>query len=159
MTTLSLAPQNHWHLVRRLPLAFVAGFLAVLLFHQPMLGVLHALGVTALTPYPMGTTLPFGVPRVLSLAFWGGIWALPLDLLLDGLRRTASYWWTALLFGALGPSAVNWLVVLPLKGAAIGGGWHASGVVTALVINGVWGLGTGLILYGISRSRGGRQSA
>jgi hypothetical protein len=124
MTTLSLAPQSHWHLVRRLPLAFVAGFLAVLLFHQPMLGVLHALGVTALTPYPMGTTLPFGVPRVLSLAFWGGIWALPLDLLLDGLRRRASYWWTALLFGALGPSAVNWLVVLPLKGAAIGGDWR-----------------------------------
>lgn len=159
MTTLGSVHQSNGHLVQRLALAFAAGFLAVLFFHQPMLGVLHALGLTALAPYPIGTTLPFGVPRVLSLAFWGGIWALPLALLLDGLRPRASYWLTALLFGAIGPSAVNWLIVLPLKGAPLGGGWHPSGVLTALLINGVWGLGTGLILYGISRSRGGRQSA
>jgi hypothetical protein len=155
MTTLISAQQRNGHPLRGLPLAFAAGFAAVLLFHQPMLGVLHALGLTALAPYPMGATLPLGVPRVLSLAFWGGIWALPLALLLERVRSRAGFWWTALLFGAIGPSLVNWLVVLPLKGAQLGGGWHPSAMVTALLINGAWGLGTGLILaWG---SRGGHR--
>jgi hypothetical protein len=134
------------HLERRLPLAFVAGFLGVLLFHQPMLAVLHALGLTALAPYPMMATVPLGVPRVLSLAFWGGVWAMPLALVLMCVRTRAGYWLTALVFGAIGPSVVNWLVVLPLKGAPMGGGWQPSGILTALIINGAWGLGTALLL-------------
>src|SRR6476620_6821666 len=36
-----------------LVLAFIAGSLAVPLFHQPMLASLHALGVTPATPYAM----------------------------------------------------------------------------------------------------------
>jgi len=145
------------HLERRLPLAFVAGFLGVLLFHQPMLGVLHALGLTSLTPYPVGATLPLGVPRVLSLAFWGGVWAIPLALVLMCLRAGAGYWWTALLFGAIGPSMVNWLVVLPLKGAPIGGGWQPTAILTALIINGAWGLGTALLLRWASGRAGGTE--
>jgi hypothetical protein len=142
------------HLSRRLPLAVVAGFLGVLLFHQPMLGILHALGLTALVPYPMAATVPFGIPRVLSLAIWGGVWGIPLALLIMCARTRASYWWTALLFGAIGPSVVNWLVVLPLKGAPIGGGWQPSAIVTALIINGVWGLGTALLFYWATRGVG-----
>ncbi|MCG6860794.1 MAG: hypothetical protein LJE70_05885 [Chromatiaceae bacterium] len=151
MTTLASTSHCSWHLDRRLPLAFVAGFLGVLLFHQPMLGVLHALGLTALAPYPMVATVPFGVPRVLSLAFWGGVWAIPLALLLRCVRARTTYWLTALLLGAIGPSLVNWLVVLPLKGAPVGGGWHPSGILTALIINGAWGLGTAFLLRWTSR--------
>lgn len=147
MTTLTSTGHRSCYLAQRLPLAFLAGFLGVILFHQPMLGVLHALGLTALAPYPTGATVPFGVPRVLSLAFWGGVWAIPLALILPGMRTRAGYWWTALLFGAIVPSLVNWLVVLPLQGAPMGGGWHPSGILTALIINGAWGLGTALILY------------
>jgi hypothetical protein len=148
MTTLTST--SHRYLAQRLPLAFLAGFLGVLLFHQPMLGVLHALGLTALAPYPTGATVPFGIPRVLSLAFWGGVWAIPLALILLGVRTWAAYWWTALLFGSIGPSLVNWLVVLPLQGAPMGGGWHPSEILTALIINGAWGLGTALILYWVA---------
>jgi hypothetical protein len=36
--------------------------------------------------------------------------------------------------------------VLPLKGQPIGGGWHAPLLLTAPLINGAWGIGTGLIL-------------
>ena len=135
------------HLERRLPMAFVAGFLGVLIFHQLMLAALHGLGLTALTAYPMGATNPFGIPRVLSLAFWGGLWAIPLALVLARMRSRAGYWWSALLFGAIGPSVVNWLVVMPIKDMPMGGGWHPSGILTALIINGAWGLGTALILY------------
>jgi len=151
MTTPTSTRQCNWHLDRRLPLAFVAGFLGVLFFHQPMLGVLHALGLTAHAPYPMVATVPFAVPKVLSLAFWGGVWALPLALALRCIRTPTAYWLTALLFGAIGPSLVNWLVVLPLKGAPMGGGWHPSALLTALIINGAWGLGTALLLRWTSR--------
>ena len=142
------------HLSRRLPLAVVAGFLGVLLFHQPMLGILHALGLTALAPYPMAATVPFGIPRVLSLAIWGGVWGIPLALLIMCARTRTRYWVTALLFGAIGPSVVNWLVVLPLKGAPIGGGWQPSALVTALIINGAWGLGTALLFHWATRGIG-----
>lgn len=147
MTDETLPNQPYRHLERRLPMTFAAGFLSVLVFHQLMLAALHGLGLTALTPYPMGATAPFGIPRVLSLAIWGGVWAIPLALLLARLRSQGSYWWTALLFGAIGPSLVNWLVVMPIKNMPMGGGWHISGILTALIINGAWGLGTALILY------------
>jgi hypothetical protein len=152
MTTLTSHAHIHpsLHQDKRLSVAFVAGFIAVLLFHQPALALLHTLGLTALTPYPMGHTDPFGIPRVLSLAIWGGVWAIPLALLLGHLRSRAAYWSTALLFGALGPSIVNWLVVLPMKGAPMGGGWHPSGIPTALIVNAAWGLGTAAILYWVS---------
>jgi len=140
-------------LERRLPMAFVAGFLGVLIFHQLMLTLLHVLGLTALTSYPMAATAPFDVPRVLSLAFWGGLWAIPLALILARLHSRAGYWWTAVLFGTIGPSLVNWLVVMPIKGLPLGGGWHPSGILTALIINGAWGLGTALILYWVSTRR------
>jgi hypothetical protein len=135
----------------RLPTAFVAGFLGVLIFHQLMLAALHGLGLTALTPYAMGATAPFAVPRVLSLAFWGGLWAMPLALILARMHSRYGYWLTAVLFGAIGPSVVNWLVVMPIKDMPMGGGWHPSGILTALIINGSWGLGTALILYWASR--------
>jgi hypothetical protein len=143
-----LARENRRHetSLGRLSVAFVAGFVAVLLFHQPALAMLHAVGITPLGAYPMQPTAPFDVPRVFSLALWGGVWAVPLALLLARIPA-AGYWLTALAFGALGPSLVNWLVVLPLKGAPVGGGWHPSGIVTALLINAAWGLGTALLLW------------
>jgi hypothetical protein len=38
------------------------------------------------------------------------------------------------------------LVVLPMKGLPMGGGWHWPLLLTAFLINGVWGVGTGLLL-------------
>jgi hypothetical protein len=35
---------------------------------------------------------------------------------------------------------------MPLKGMPMGGGWHAAGIATALLVNGAWGLGTGHFL-------------
>ena len=153
MTTDPSSTPPYQHTERRLPMIFVAGFLGVLIFHQPMLGALHGLGLTALVPYPIGATSPLGIPRVLSLAFWGGLWAIPLARVLVRMRSQAGYWWTALLFGAIGPSVVNWLVVLPIKGLPMGGGWHPSGILAALIINGAWGLGTALILRWLSTRR------
>jgi hypothetical protein len=125
---------------------FLAGFLATLIFQQLTLAVLWGAGVAPLGPFSMAATRPFGVPAVLSLAFWGGAWGV-LFAFIDGLfPRGSGYWAAALLFGAVLPSLVALLVVLPLKGQQLAGGWHVPLLATAFLVNGAWGIGTGLIL-------------
>lgn len=65
--------------------AFVVGGLAVLVVHQPVVALLHALGSTPITPYSLRATRPWGIPVFLSLSFWGGIWAIPIVWVLDRL--------------------------------------------------------------------------
>jgi hypothetical protein len=130
----------------RLSVGFVAGLFATLTFHQLMLSLLWALGVAPFGPFPMAATQPFRVPVVLSLAFWGGIWGI-LFALIDGrFPRRGGYWVTAFIFGAIFPSLVALMVVLPMKGRPMGGGWNPALLLTAFLINGAWGVGTGLFL-------------
>ena len=89
-----------------LGLAFVAEFLAVPLFHQPMLALLHALGVTPAAPYAVRPLPPFGVPQVLSQSFWGGVWGIVFALVAPRIPRGAGYWAAAALFGAFALSLV-----------------------------------------------------
>ncbi|MGH6946181.1 MAG: hypothetical protein ACREDZ_02535 [Kiloniellales bacterium] len=131
-----------------LAVAFIAGVLAVLVFHQGMLGFLHAIEVTPAVPYETRPTAPLGVPQIWSLAFWGGIWGIIFAYLEPHLRRGWAYFLGALLFGAIAPTLVAWFVVLPLKGLPIAGGWRASGIATGLLVNGAWGIGTALFLWG-----------
>jgi hypothetical protein len=130
----------------RLLSGFVAGFLATLIFHQLVLLVLWSAGVAPFGPFSMAATKPFGVPVVFSLSFWGGVWGMIYVLLAPRFPAGKGYWVTAFLFGAIFPTRVALLVVLPLKGRPPGGGWNPYLLVTALLINGAWGIGTGAIL-------------
>ncbi|HEX8171761.1 MAG TPA: hypothetical protein VF824_14585 [Thermoanaerobaculia bacterium] len=118
---------------------FLAGALAVPLCHQVMLAILHALAVTDRSPFSMAPTKPFGVPSVISLAFWGGVWGLILGAV---LLRTRAYWLVALIFGAIAPTLVAAFVVAPLKGQPLRGGPKL--LVMGLLVNAAWGLGTAL---------------
>ena len=142
---------NNWALL--IFIAFIAGFLSVLIFHQPMLIILKAIALAPekLTAYPMATTSPLGIPRVFSLAFWGGIWGIVLAVAVTQTRGLG-YWLSGLILGALGPSLVNWFVVQPLKGEPVGGGWAIPGVLTALLVNAAWGLGTVLLFRLLGRN-------
>jgi hypothetical protein len=142
----------------RLLFGFIAGFFATLIFHQLTLTVLWGAGLAPFRPFPMAATQPFGVPAVFSLAFWGGVWGIPFAWIDGGFRRRWGYWVTAFLFGAILPSLVALFVVLPLKGLPMGGGWHVPLLVTAFLINGAWGIGTGIIL-GILCKRFSRSRA
>ncbi|MBL8251465.1 MAG: hypothetical protein JNK31_07340 [Candidatus Competibacter sp.] len=124
---------------------FVAGFLATLIFHQFTLAALWAAGLAPFAPFSLAPTSPLGVPAVLSLAFWGGIWGIVLAAIEARFPPRGGYWLAAFAFGALAPSLVAWFVVLPLKGRPAGGGWPPPLLVTALLINGAWGLGSALI--------------
>lgn len=125
--------------------AFIAGFVGTVVFHQGLLGLLYLAGVSPRPPFPMAPTEPLGIPQVVSLAFWGGVWAIALMPLLR--RWTGSAWigaWVAA--GALAPSAVALFVVFPLKGLGVAGGWDPKIIVGALLLNAAWGLGTALTL-------------
>lgn len=123
--------------------AFVAGFLATLVFHQGAYALFYLAGAVPNPPFAMAPTWPFGVPAVLSLAFWGGVWGLPTWWLIRQVAAGA-YWLRAILFGALAPSAVALFLVFPLKGMGVAGGWDPKIIVGALILNGAWGLGVAL---------------
>ncbi|MGI9301546.1 MAG: hypothetical protein ACR2RB_02410 [Gammaproteobacteria bacterium] len=143
----------------RLLFGFVAGFLATLIFHQLTLALLWAVGIAPFGPFPMAATEPFGVPVLFSLAFWAGVWGILFALVDRNFPRGGGYWLTAFLFGAILPSLVALLVVLPLKGKPMGGGWNPSLLLTAFLINGAWGIGTGLFLKWLPAWVGGSRSA
>jgi hypothetical protein len=123
--------------------SFLAGFLGTIFFHQPALFLLRLAGVTTRGPYPMNPVPPFGVPAVISLAFWGGVWGIVLWLVLRR-RGPSTYWTLAALFGAIVPTLVAAFVVAPLKGQPAPSGLKM--VITGLVVNAAWGLGTALFL-------------
>lgn len=93
----------------------------------------------------MAPVPPVGVPAVVSLAFWGGVWGVGLWLLLRNVAR-GRYWLNWTLFGAIGPSAVALFIVFPIKGMAFAGGWDPKLIAGALLLNGAWGLGCAVLL-------------
>jgi hypothetical protein len=138
---------------RKLLFGFTAGFLSTLIFHQLLLAFLWFQEFTPYRPFNMAATHPFGIPAVFSLAFWGGLWGILLVWFESRFPRRG-YWLLIFLFGAIFPSLAAFLIVLPLKGRPIGGGWHPGFLLTAFLINGVWGIGTGLIFKGLTRLSG-----
>jgi hypothetical protein len=132
--------------------SFVAGFVSTLVFHQGLLYLLYAGGVTPRAPYNMTATAPLHVPAVISLAFWGGLWGIVLWQFIHR-SRGAPYWIKAILIGAIGPSAVAWFVVMPLKGMGVAGGWDPKIIVGALMLNAAWGLGLALTMRLLNRAR------
>ncbi|MFN6519009.1 MAG: hypothetical protein RMY29_031580 [Nostoc sp. CreGUA01] len=135
----------------RFTLAFVAGFIAVLIFHQGLLALLHAINFAPREPYQTTPTPPFGIPQFLSAAFWGGIWGLVWATVTLRWQVNRNYWIAALLFGAVAPTLVAWFVIAPLKGLPLAGGRQAPGMITALLVNGAWGVGTALLFSWFAR--------
>lgn len=132
--------------------SFSAGFVSTLVFHQGLLALLHSAGRTTYQPYNMAPTGPLHVPQVLSLAFWGGVWGIVLWLVIRRLRG-ASYWFTAIVLGAIAPTAVALLVVFPLKGQSLASSLNPTMIVGGLLLNGAWGLGVALLMRVLARGR------
>ncbi|MNC88277.1 hypothetical protein D3C83_40770 [compost metagenome] len=63
------------------------------------------------------------------------------------------------MFGAIFPTLVAWFVVAPLKGQPVAAGGAIPGMLTGLIINGAWGIGTALFLVlGNNLGRNARSS-
>lgn len=123
---------------------FLAGFASTLVFHQGALWLLGQLGVLSRPVWSMAPVPPFGVPAVISLAFFGGLWGA-LFLLMFARLRGGAYWLACIGLGALLPSLVALLVVFPLKGQAFAAGGDPKIWMIAFLLNGAWGLGLALL--------------
>ena len=138
--------------MKRLLLGFVAGFLATIIFHQLAIAALHMAGIAPRPAWNMTPVPPFGVPSVVSLSFWGGIWGAIMIPLIDR-RRGGAYYGIALLFGAIAPVLVAWFISAPLHHQPIAGGWKPRSMMIGPIVNGVWGLATALFYALFTRRR------
>jgi hypothetical protein len=136
----------------RLGQAFVAGVLAVPVFHQILLWILHAAGIVPIAPFDMAPTKPLGIPGLVSISFWGGVWGVVFALTLPRWFRGTAYWIAALVAGGVALTLVAMFVVWPLK---VGGsppnplGFFIIG----FLLNAAWGIGWALFFYWLERMR------
>jgi hypothetical protein len=113
--------------------------------------MLNASGFVEAGTYSMRATRPFGVPQVMSLAIWGGVWGIAFSLVQARFPRGAGYWIASFVFGAVFPTLVARFVVAALKHQPLAGGWESHKMITGVLINGAWGVGTALLLFAGAR--------
>jgi hypothetical protein len=142
---------------RRVVLGFLSGAVSVPLFHQTGLALLRAIGLTTRGPFPMEPTAPLGVPQIVSLVFWGGIWGIVLVTTDRRLPRAGSSLLSGALFGALAPTLVSWFVVALFKDQPLAAGGDPRAMLTGVLVNAAWGAGTALLLLLAHRIQEGRQ--
>ena len=143
----------------RLLLGFLAGFLSHLIFQGVFGSILYAANLLPALPWSLMPVPPLGVPRSLNLGFWAGLWGLVYALL--ERRFTAPFGWLAggLVFGLLGPLLVFWIVVLPLKGAGLGGGFHPATMPIHVGFHAAYGIGVAIIFRSCLARAGPRVRA
>jgi hypothetical protein len=154
MPSLDAAPAVPNMSVRRVALGFAAGAIAIVLCHQPVLALLTVMGMSTADTFSWRPTEPFGVPRLLSLCFWGGLWGSLFVLIEPPPPRRTGYWLVAFAFGAVIPTLVGWFVVAPLRGVSPAGDWSGNRVLSSFLVNGAWALGTAVILALATRQFG-----
>ena len=94
-------------------------------------------------PYPMRPIPPWGVPQIVNLCFWGGLYGAAFGLVLP--RLTAPPWLCGLVLGIIA-GLVGIFVVPAIKGLPVGAGWAPKTWLLIFLINGFWGIGVGIIL-------------
>ena len=132
-------------MVARVAIGFVAAALAVLIFHQGMWALLHVLAIKGMTmppPFPMDGIPPLGVPRILNLCFWGGLYGAAFGAVVK--EPSGKTWLCGLLTGLIA-AFVGLFIVAAIKGLPIAGGWNPLAILRSILINGFWGIGLGLI--------------
>jgi hypothetical protein len=125
-------------------LGFLAGALSHLIFQGGLGAIFYVAHLIPALPWSLTPVPPLGAPRSLSLAFWAGLWGLVYALLEP--RRTAHFgWWVGGLVFGIAPLLVYWFVVLPLKGAGVGGGFHLAMVPIEVAFHAIFGIGLAII--------------
>ena len=135
---------------------FIAGALAVLIFHQGTILALNGFNFGTVWRMSPGVP-PFAAPPILNQMFWGGIWGIVFAAISPMLPRGLMYLLCGLLFGGIILVLSGWYLVPFIKslfgqtglryGPNPAGWWRGS------VINGMWGLGTALLLQYLPRGR------
>lgn len=125
--------------------AFVAGVLAILVFHQGALAGLHYLGETPVLAYAMTPGWLLGWPILVLWALWGGGWGIVLWALIRG-TQAAGYYVGAIILAAVLPSAAYLFVLPPLRGLPLAYGWDQHFMAGVVLLQAIWGLGLALFM-------------
>lgn len=155
MSTSSLQAPRAQASSATLVLAFIAGALAVPIFHQILLLLLYWAKIVPFAPFNMTPTKPFGVPDIVSISFWGGVWGVIFALTVRRWFSGAAYWIASAIIGGVALTLVFMFVVWPLK---IGGlpPDMVGLFVIGFLLNAAWGIGWALFLGLFERMRGAR---
>lgn len=129
----------------RLFLGFLSGSLSHLIFQGGLGSILYAAHLIPALPWSLMPVPPLGVPKSLSLALWAGLWGLVYAVLEPRLTALFGWWAGGLVFGIALPLVVHWFVVLPLKGAGVGGGFHLAMVPIEVAFHAIFGIGLAII--------------
>ncbi len=136
---------------------FIAGSVSVLIFHQFGFFIANELGLLKVQLYSMRLLPPLGVPAIISSAFWGGLWGIAGAFLMRRLPAALDGPLGWVLFAGIIVTLVNWFIVLPIKGAPVGGGFRMPGVVIVPLVYAFWGFGMWLIFGLVRRALGGAK--
>ena len=134
---------SNW--MRTAIVGFIAGALGVLVFHQAGFWVAKELGLLNAQLYSLRPVPPWGVPTIGSQAFWGGLWGIVAAFLVERLPGILNGVLGWMLFAGIVVTLVNWFIVLPIKGAPVGGGFRMNAVAVVPAVYVVWGFGMWLI--------------
>jgi hypothetical protein len=139
--------------VSRAIAGFIAGALAVLVFHQGMYFVMKMAGLPLQgVPWnmkPLNAANP--VPILLNQMFWGGLWGVLFAFVYHALP-TKPAWSKGFIFGLMFPMLLgSWVIVAGIKGqpmfADLGSDWNPMRLRNGFLLNGL-ALGVGLgVLY------------
>ncbi len=135
---------------------FFAGALSVITAMAATWWLMRAGGYMPANANPLWSwtppVAPFGIPRVINVMFWGGVWGLVLSLLFRGLSG-AKYWLAWFIAGAIAVAGTAIFIVPMIKGEAMRA-LTAESLLRSGFLNGMFGLGAGLwnmILGGMRR--------
>ncbi len=154
--------------VTKIIAGFIAGALAVAIFHQGMYWVLPKFGVTLQgAPWNLAPNkAAYNLPVLANQMFWGGLWGIVFAFIVDHLPGGRG-WLKGFIFGCVFPMLLgSWLVVPLIKQGPILSGLLTDGNIMRLrpgfFLNGIaFGIGLALIyplLAGLISGKGGRVS-
>jgi len=147
------------NLARDVALGFIAGALAVLIFHQIMILLLGFAGLARGAPWNFSAYGPFGVPRLINQMFWGGVWGIIYALIADRLPKQWPLWLVGFVFGVVGPVLFGWTVMALIRGSALFAGFVPVRMLAGILINGAFGIGLALIFSWLRSAAGARGAA
>lgn len=125
--------------------ALLAGFFAMLVFHQGGVALLHLAGMDPAQAWDMTPAGVLQLPAVEWLALRGAIWGVIIWWLIRS-TQSAGFWVSAILLAVILRGAVVLFALPWLRHQPLAGGWETQFITHTLLLNAVWGFGLALFL-------------
>jgi len=136
----------------RVLIGFSAAFLSTLTFHELGFLLVNLTGLGTFTLFNMRPTVPLGVPLLISLSFWGGLWGILYVFIVERFPKTIHPWVAGFLFAILLPTLFGWTVVASIRGQPMFAGFDGLRLLRITFISGLWGVGLPILCVLLART-------